>query len=282
MEARVEIITPEKAKEYLKCNVMNRSLSEERVDYYTRLMKDGLWEANGEAVQFLEGGVLGNGQHRLSAIVKSGVSIEMVIVTNVRKKAFSTYDGGKNRTVSDLFSIYGVESNAACSSIVGKYCFLNISNSGTILMNEANRSGFGKNVLRGLKRLSNEEVYQVYSKNPEIFSRITQHAKRCNNRLNILSTTDMGGVMAYLVIDKKHDIEFVIGFYDMLTDMSNQTNVTINTLREKLYKDKIDTKKMTPLYKSQIFIKAWNAYATGKELTRLAWNEEKEGRLKFI
>ena len=68
-----EIITPEKAKEILKKNGKNRSISWSTVNAYARDMSKGYWtEGVGVGISIDENGILRDGQHRLEAIVKSG------------------------------------------------------------------------------------------------------------------------------------------------------------------------------------------------------------------
>ncbi len=54
---------------------------ENTVKKYARDMRNGNFEENGEPIIFNTKGELTNGQHRLTAIVRSGVTLEMVVVT---------------------------------------------------------------------------------------------------------------------------------------------------------------------------------------------------------
>ena len=74
MEARIELITPKIAEQYLAKNSNNYSrLYKATVDQYAYEMLNGEWIFNGEAIKFNKSGKLVDGQHRLSAIVKSDV-----------------------------------------------------------------------------------------------------------------------------------------------------------------------------------------------------------------
>jgi hypothetical protein len=76
MEMTYELITPELASSLLETNSNNRNLSKGTVEAYANDMLAGNWdESVGDAISIDTDGVLRNGQHRLSAIVLSGVSI---------------------------------------------------------------------------------------------------------------------------------------------------------------------------------------------------------------
>ena len=69
---KVEKITPELAREYLKKNTDNyRKLARGTVRNYAEDIKNGRWELNGETIVFAESGVLQDGQHRLAAIIQA-------------------------------------------------------------------------------------------------------------------------------------------------------------------------------------------------------------------
>lgn len=59
LRTNVENITPDQAKEYLKCNNINRPVVQTAVDKYANLMERGEWKLNGEALCFTEGGGIG-------------------------------------------------------------------------------------------------------------------------------------------------------------------------------------------------------------------------------
>lgn len=75
------VITPEIANEMLKHNFVNRKINKERVHVYAHDMKNGNWGGviDGLSLQFDKEENLLNGQHRLRAIIESGVSLEMFI-----------------------------------------------------------------------------------------------------------------------------------------------------------------------------------------------------------
>lgn len=112
ISAEVRNITPEMAFELLTKNTKNyRRIHVPTVKYYAKEMQEGRWEMNGEPIQFAEDGTLLNGQHRLTAIVESGVTVPLLVVTGV-KKDVAIYDDGKTRSPMDVASNLGIQANS--------------------------------------------------------------------------------------------------------------------------------------------------------------------------
>jgi hypothetical protein len=106
-----ELITPKIAAAYLDHNpdeFFNRKITEKRVGSIAREMSAGMWEATHQGIAFDETGSLIDGQHRLLAIIQSGVTCELLVSRGIKRKAFTVIDSGKNRTGHDLASLAGI------------------------------------------------------------------------------------------------------------------------------------------------------------------------------
>lgn len=104
-----ELITPEIASKMLENNNSNRLLNTTVIDKYVEDLKNGEWFQNGEAIQIDENGNLLNGQHRLMAIVKSGLPFYFVIIRNIKKEDSKIYDRGRTRSVGDTLFMNGCD-----------------------------------------------------------------------------------------------------------------------------------------------------------------------------
>jgi hypothetical protein len=104
-------ITPELATELLEKNyTQNRKIKPKVVDNYTEQLNLGLWkESSAESIKISSSGMLIDGQHRLSAVVQSGVTVAMLVVENIPDDAISAIDDGSKRTLSDSILISGLE-----------------------------------------------------------------------------------------------------------------------------------------------------------------------------
>lgn len=81
----MELITKEIAIKYLEHNANNprKKVNHNRVKGYAADMKAGKWSMNGEAIVFDADGNLKDGQHRLMAVVESGVPVLMFVVRGI-------------------------------------------------------------------------------------------------------------------------------------------------------------------------------------------------------
>lgn len=105
MKTVVMQVTPDLAKMWLKLNTNNRPISKARVDSYARDMKTGAWKLTHQGIAITEDNVIGDGQHRLEAIVKSGVTVEMQVTTELPRDSFIAVDRGYTRSVTDALNM---------------------------------------------------------------------------------------------------------------------------------------------------------------------------------
>lgn len=106
MKIAWEKITPKKAADYLKKNTINRSLREETVKAYEADMRRGKWVRTHQGIAFNDRGNLIDGQHRLSAIVRSGATIEILVTRGIpaligKEHTMDAVDRGVARTIGD-------------------------------------------------------------------------------------------------------------------------------------------------------------------------------------
>ena len=255
---REVLMTPEMALEMLKINTRNRPLNKSKVLEYESLMKRGMWKYNGEPVIVGKGNVLLDGQHRLAAIIKAKVSQKILIVENIEADVFDTIDVGKARTGGDMLAILDVKDASKVASIIGAYRSLclkrtNINNSSSVL--------------------SKSEVVSIYREMPDFWQDLNKMGGTIYRRLRLFTHSRVGGYIAFLVLEKKHNLEKVYNFFWQLVSSENVENETINVLREKLLKDITGQYRLTPKYKHVCIVKAWNSYISGKTLNTIRYSE---------
>jgi hypothetical protein len=102
---KVVDVTPALAEKWLAQNTHNRKIRENAVLGYARDMEAGNWAENGEAIKFAADGTLLDGQHRLNAIVLSGITLRILVVTGLTAGSQETMDDGRKRTVADALTL---------------------------------------------------------------------------------------------------------------------------------------------------------------------------------
>lgn len=108
IQQRVVDITPELAAKLLEGNLVNRELSERRVSQYVTDMASGAWPYTGDPIRITEDGQLLDGQHRLTAVVRSGVTLPMMVMTGVPADHQRYMDTGRLRTLGDEVHMMGL------------------------------------------------------------------------------------------------------------------------------------------------------------------------------
>lgn len=108
MKTQIVDITPEIAERTLEKNKNNRAMRRSTIQSYAAAMRAGLWRENGEPIILGDGDCVLDGQHRLAAVVESGVTQRMLVVTGVPSSTRTTIDTGLRRSSSDILGVEGI------------------------------------------------------------------------------------------------------------------------------------------------------------------------------
>lgn len=117
--ASIEIITPNIAGYLLDNNPDNRNIVQSRVKDFQSDIAGGRWVMNGESIIIANTGELNDGQHRLWAIVESGLPITTLVVYGVPREARTTTDMGTARTIRDVLTMEQVPNALQAGAIAG-------------------------------------------------------------------------------------------------------------------------------------------------------------------
>jgi hypothetical protein len=118
IKSGIEQVTPELAEEWLGRNSHNRPLRNNRVAELAGAMKRGEWTLNGDAIRWSRDGVLLDGQHRLWAVVESGVSITTVVIRGLDESVQETMDTGARRSLKDTLVLRGESGGSKLAAII--------------------------------------------------------------------------------------------------------------------------------------------------------------------
>lgn len=240
-------ITPELASEWLDRNTRNRNLRALVVNNYAADMAAGNWVEDGQSIKFSDTGVLLDGQHRLSAIVKSGVTIRMLVVSNLPEITQETMDTGAKRSLADVLKLRGEANYVALASIILK-----------VHLWEAGQ----RKTMRG-QRPTHRQLLQTFEAHPEI-RRSAEIGDRV--RSNIKLPGSVAGLCHWLFNDiDAGDCAF---FFARLCDgIGLMDDDPVYALRRTI-KNLGDDKNRRPQdeFLTAIVIKAWNAYRDGRSM----------------
>lgn len=131
-----ETVTPEKAAAYLETmerrkakddKRSNRTLRQHKVDYYAGQMVKGLWRVTHQGIAFDEEGCLVDGQHRMWAIIETGLSQKMQATRGLTDDDVIALDQGMLRTNEDVAHYQGWDIDPMALT-VAKWLVLGVAN----------------------------------------------------------------------------------------------------------------------------------------------------------
>lgn len=256
-------ITPAIAANWLKQNKDNRVMSEARVIMLADDITRGYWKVNGETIKFSKEGALLDGQHRLSAIVKSGKPIISAVMTNLDPDSFDTLDVGMKRTPAQLFAIAGEPHPQLTSAFTNIYIRY-------------------KNGLSGLTEKTGRAVSFQQQR------RVLRENEDMRETIDLLGGRNMHGVrggkavpaLIHYLAKKKHGPtaarEFVLGVFAPPNEGAEFAMTSpLRHLREILHAPKKRVARWSQEMVLAYYIPAWNGYAENKRmrsLTPLNWD----------
>lgn len=112
------LITPELAKDWLERNTRNRPIDARRVQALADAMTAGKFLLTHQGIAFDPSGVLLDGQHRLLAVVRSGVAVRMSVTWGVDQRSLEVIDTGRARSAAQTLAIQGTP----CANAIAAIC----------------------------------------------------------------------------------------------------------------------------------------------------------------
>ena len=104
MKTKKALVTPEMAERWLSMNTNNRPLRSWWVNEIANAIRRGEFQFTHQGIAFDTNRVLIDGQHRLAAIVQSGIAVTMMVSWDAPPESFQALDIGQKRSVSFLIN----------------------------------------------------------------------------------------------------------------------------------------------------------------------------------
>lgn len=271
----VMTITPEIAEFWLTSyNHSNRPLKAANVNFLAQQMESGQWiEMSGDTISFDKKSNLNNGQHRLSALVKSGKSFKFVVMVGVDDGAFKVMDTGKNRGGSDVLAIEGYKNSALLSAAIA---FVINFEKGKFSDSAKAEKGKGSN------KVSNTDISQFAK------THSTKITKDCELGISYYRSGDKlvrsSWLVGLLFVLSKTDRKLAEKFiFQLATGDRVEYGSSMYWLRHKLYNAKIsDTKTIPSRTKLAFIIKTWNSIRLQKPIKKLSFSPSKGERFPKV
>ncbi|TCO47326.1 hypothetical protein [Actinocrispum wychmicini] len=242
----IVVITPEMATQMLRRNTRNRKLREEHVRDLAGKMARGEFQFNGDAIRWSRQREILDGQHRLHAVARSGVSIRAVVVHGLTSDSQVTMDRQNRRTLGHHLDIMG-ESNTRTLTAT-----LNLA----VQWDRGVRSKLGTSAHRVP---SYEEAYDYLTHNPGIRASLDAGKQLASRKIMRAATgAFLHWVFSRINVDATED------FFDrLISGMHVDEDDPVWALRERS-KDLRTGKMESPATLVPLACKAWNLYRRGK------------------
>lgn len=258
IKSQVEKITPEIAEKILtesEQNVKNRSVNDGHVEWLSSQMKAGKWILNGESIVLDDEGCLIDGQHRLWAVMRSGVTIESLVVRGADRKGFATIDTGAARTLANVLGIVGEKYAASVAAALSWTYRHDLGK----MFSAAKSVGFSHQV--GLT---------VIRKYPEI-RESAEEVARMVTKSEILKGVSTSVLIFLHHRFSTHSKDKTTEFFETLGDLRFDTAGTpTRILRDQILRRKMEVRtggggKTPSLEVMAFFIKAWTDFLEGRK-----------------
>jgi hypothetical protein len=244
---QLEKITVDLAHAYLGDNTHNRNVRSGKVMAYATDMKTGRWVQNGDPIRFDINGTLIDGQHRLLAVIESGVPVEMFVVRGLSPKSQDTIDSGIPRKFADALKLRGFTEPALLGAATRSYYLWSIG--------VRRFGGTGAGVATSTPALLN-----CLENNPWLQAEVPLFRK-LSAQAHLPSSITGALVYAFMTIDAD-DAEY---FWERVcSDENHRQGDAIFTLRRTLLTSKDMRGSRNVTYLAAITVKAWNKYRAGE------------------
>jgi hypothetical protein len=240
MKTQTLDLTPMRAALFLTNNRNNRAINKAHVEKLAAAMRAGDWALNGETIKISKSGRLLDGQHRCAAVVKSGATIQALVVFDCDDNAFKTIDKGRARLNSDSLSVLGYSHGGRLSACVNLF----------------------RAVQAGLKHASSslKEVEETIQQHPEILEVTRLDKLRCKRVPYSAEHTFR------LIAGKAYGVEYVANWIQAFADNHfDDAQAALQKALDNANYLKKSNAVLPPWWQLGLLLKAVRWSATGKK-----------------
>lgn len=237
-------ITPEMAEAMLAHNAGNRNVRSGQVDMYAREMANGRWRLTGDGPRFDEAGALIDGQHRLLAIVKAGVPVDMFVFRGISNEARPAIDTGIARTAADFLRWSGEHD--------------------TMILAAAVRLAITMEKYDGKKtktKIPTQDIYEWLTVHPEIRPAVNV-ARKCVN----IGLTPSVMVYCFYQLAKIDEGKALDFYYTMADREGLYRGDPRHTLTRRMDQARRSKERFSSAVQVSMLYRAWNAWRKQEQL----------------
>lgn len=256
VDGAVLTITPELARKMLTYNTHNRLVRPRVVEKLAADITEGRYSYNGTTVKFSVEGVLLDGQHRLHAVIESGIAVPCLVVWNLPSEAQETTDKGGKRWLQHILRRRGEKNVTALAAAINWLHRYEVDSM------KRRDIGTFPTIRRALALL--EENPGLRDHHP-LAGRIYASLQTSDGLLTFFSYTFYG-------IDEE-------AAEDFLTSLESGANLAADSpilvLRQSLERLRMTTDSRKREKEAFLIAEAWSAYRSGRKPKALRWHPTK-------
>ena len=260
---KTEKIGPKLAQKYLDTMARNRKLRRKTVDRYAEAMRANQWTLTGEPIKFNTKGELIDGQHRLSAIIMSGKTVEIDVRRQLHPSVFMDLDTGAGRSPGDLLTVAGYEYTVNIASAIRQVSSILEVESGVVKPTSMGKKKVAPAILLEWCEEHLEELKEA------IRATISKDAKVVCSPPSLFSAL----YFLFAQYNRKAAREFFTALIDGIGFEHDQHD-PIYMLRKQLLSFRSNKNLKRPgYYKAALVIKAWNAFQNRDTIQQLKYTD---------
>lgn len=254
----IESITPILAKEWLGYNTNNRPLNKHLVKQYADAMTRGEWVLNGDSIRFSITGRLLDSQHRLHAVLLSGVTIQSLVIYGLPDEVFETIDCGRKRGIADVLHINGYKNRNVLGAVLTQIYYHDQKSMKNLQNNNTSRP-------------TAHQLIAILENDLFIEKSI---ATICTVQINTkLVSRSLCSFIHYLIARKEYEKEATAFFMGLYKGYNLQDKSPILTLRNNFIdKRSSGGVRFDQIHTLAIIIKSWNKHIIGEKMSRVSYD----------
>ena len=253
-------ITPEIAALWLDKNRDNqRNVMRSHVMHLAKEMIEGRWTVTGQPIIFDANDHMIDGQHRLRAVVLSGVSVTMMVTRGVAESAFMAIDRGRPRTSGNIFAIRGIKDCNQVASICNNFWKYRraLKTSGSV---------------NSYDRASASELLDVFDANPGGYYAALGPAGAVHRVIGL--PPSVGGACHFIASEIPESSEEVALFFEGLVSGSGLMDGSpILYLRNTIIRSDKSRLKIGSMHMFALTAKAWNLFRKSKSAKLIKYQD---------
>lgn len=254
------LVTPDVARWLLELNTDNRPLSESAVRRFREILQQGRWINTGEPVIVSTEGILNDGQHRLTAIMRTGIPAVIDIRFGIERQAFKVTGTGTRRTAGNVLAMGGHKMATAQAGIARLLAIHDLG-----LMAQHNI------------RVDTDVILQTTAENP-LIERVAALIKGTK-----FAPARSGPFAMVMVLAARNaPWDKVAEFAGIAAGgLCEREEIGPRRLHVRLRDEALSRNRISQLDVAILTVKAWNAWAEGRDVTTLKINDADRASATF-